>query len=177
MQFKIDLPHVTIYFIFYILLTEKCLSTDWWKAFIDNSIFKSLKFLNAKDNVEETLSFYLHKRSVRFKEIIKVNYVNKSEVKSIIGSIICCPFFENVTIIHRLWRFLGDTKLRFNITFTYFNVGRVRKFPRLDKGGDMEEYVKHVTLYTELSNEKILEKYFWYHLHWKKKQDGIFYNT
>ena len=136
MTFK--MPVVAISFMFYIFLTEKCLANNAWLAYIDSSIYTRLKTLTIRDNVQKTLSFYLHKRSLDLRQMINVNFVNTTHIKRTVGSIICCPFFERVIRIHKVWWFHGTPILHFNVTFTYFNVGTYLKYSNL------EEYVKFV---------------------------------
>ena len=120
-----------------------------WAAHIDGSLYTGLKTIEKELNLIKILKFYLHFRSKQFNQIIYKNFVNHSNIKSIVGSIYCCPFFEPVVRIHRVWLFRA--KLDFNVTFLYFNVGHIKYEFQGHEGEKFDEYVKFVKLYTSQS--------------------------
>ena len=126
-----------------IVTTTKCSQWEKWKNYIDSTLFNSFQSMPRDISIKNFLDIFLYRKTLGLKEMININFVNTTEVKSIIGSIICCPLFKLVIKIHTRWIFKGAKGLQFNVTFTYFNVGRYKERMRYSDVDELDEYLKY----------------------------------
>ena len=130
-----------------IVTTTKCAMVEKWKTYIGSTLFNSFQSMPRNISIKHCLDIFLYRKTLCLKEMINVNFVNKSIVKSIIGSIICCPLFKLVIRTHTRWVFSGAHGMQLNVTFTYFNVGRYKeKIEKYDLD-ELDEYVEYKEVY------------------------------
>ena len=119
---------IAILFTLTILPTETIKYNNWIE-YLKSNVYTSLKTLNRYDDKTYDLNKLLEilrTKSKHFHNVIKINFVNHSVIRSIIGQIICCLHNRIKLMIKKSWYFRIDAKLNINVTFIYFKVGSFR---------------------------------------------------
>ena len=113
----------------WVILPTETIKYNNWIEYVKSNVYTSLQTLNRfEDQIYDLnkLLKILRTKSKHVYDVIKINFVNHSVVRSIIGQIVCCLHNMIELMINNVWYFRLDSKLNINVTFTYFKVGQFR---------------------------------------------------
>ena len=119
-----------------------------WLVYVNVSLYLTLHSNNIKfTSLQQTAkNLYFSPKSLA--KMSQQNFVQKTLVKSIVGSIKCCFLSsEPVLVVQKSWTFKSSPKLSFNLTFLYIRLKKENDGEMINISYKPEIYSKYSTMF------------------------------